>query len=127
MGTDDRLERAYHEHRPALLALNYRMLGSFVDAEDVVQEAFIRLKNTLSRGKHPDSERANLTTVTTRLAIDHLRSARVRREQYVGPWLPEPAVEGLTDLADAAALSDSLSTVFLVLLDQLTRSSGRCC
>lgn len=103
-----------------MLSLSYRMLGSFVDAEDVVQEAFIRLKGTLSRRERLDSERAYLTTVTTRLAIDHLRSARVRREQYVGPWLPEPAVEGLTDLADAAALSDSLSTAFLVLLDQLS-------
>ncbi|MBC3194639.1 RNA polymerase sigma factor SigJ [Pseudonocardia sp. C8] len=117
---DDRLERAYQQHRTALLALSYRMLGSFVDAEDVVQEAFIRLERALARGEQVDSERAYLTTVTTRLAIDHLRSARVRREQYVGPWLPEPAVEGLTDLADAAAWSDSLSTAFLLLLDQLT-------
>jgi RNA polymerase sigma-70 factor (ECF subfamily) len=123
MATDvsgDRLERAYVAHRPALLALSYRMLGSFVDAEDVVQEAFIRFKDTLARGAELDSERAFLTTVTTRLAIDQLRSARTRRERYVGPWLPEPAVDGLSDLGDAAALSDSLSTAFLLLLEQLT-------
>lgn len=118
--TDERLGRAYAAHRPALLALAYRMLGSFVDAEDVVQEAFIRFRRTLESDERLDSERAYLTTVTTRLAIDHLRSARVRREAYVGPWLPEPAVEGLTDLADQAALSDSLSTAFLVLLERLT-------
>ena len=118
--TGDRLERAYVAHRPALLSLSYRMLGSFVEAEDVVQEAFIRFKDTLIRGEQLTSERAYLTTVTTRLAIDQLRSARTRRERYVGPWLPEPAVEGLSDLADAAVLSDSLSTAFLVLLEQLT-------
>lgn len=118
--TDDWLERAYVAHRPALLALSYRMLGSFAEAEDVVQEAFIRLKDTLARGETLKSERAFLTTVTTRLAIDQLRSARTRRETYAGPWLPEPAVDGMTDLADTAVLSDSLSTAFLVLLEQLT-------
>lgn len=118
--TTERLEQAYVAHRPALLAIAYRMLGTFVDAEDVVQEAFIRFRRTLESGERLDSERAYLTTVTTRLAIDHLRSARVRREAYVGPWLPEPAVEGMTDLADEAAVSDSLSTAFLVLLERLT-------
>lgn len=123
MGTDvsgDRLERAYVAHRAALLSLSYRMLGSFEEAEDVVQEAFVRFKDTLAREERLDSERAYLTTVTTRLAIDQLRSARVRRERYVGPWLPEPAVEGMTDLSETAALSDSMSTAFLLLLDQLT-------
>lgn len=118
--TAERLEGAYVAHRAALLALSYRMLGSFVDAEDVVQEAFIRFKGTLASGERLDSERAYLMAVTTRLAIDQLRSARVRRETYVGPWLPEPAVDGLTDLADEAALSDSLSTAFLILLERLT-------
>jgi RNA polymerase sigma-70 factor (ECF subfamily) len=123
MGTDptaERFERAYVAHRSALLGLGYRMLGSFADAEDVVQEAFIRFKNKLASGEAVSSERAYLTALTTRLCIDQLRSARVRRETYVGPWLPEPAVEGLTDLADDVALSDSLSTAFLVLLERLT-------
>jgi RNA polymerase sigma-70 factor (ECF subfamily) len=118
--TTDGLADAYVAHRPALLALSYRMLGSFVEAEDIVQETFIRYERAFARGERVDSEAAYLTTVTTRLAIDHLRSARVRREAYVGPWLPEPAVEGLTDLADEAALSDSLSTAFLTLLERLT-------
>jgi RNA polymerase sigma-70 factor (ECF subfamily) len=116
----DRFERAYLAHRPALLGLSYRMLGSFADAEDVVQEAFLRFKSRLTSGEAVNSERAYLTAMTTRLCIDHLRSARVRRETYVGPWLPEPAVEGLTDLANDVALSDSLSTAFLVLLERLT-------
>jgi RNA polymerase sigma factor (sigma-70 family) len=123
MGSDltaERFERAYVAHRSALLGLSYRMLGSFADAEDVVQEAFIRFKRKLASGDALNSERAYLTAMTTRLCIDHLRSARVRRETYVGPWLPEPAVEGLTDLADDVALSDSLSTAFLVLLERLT-------
>lgn len=117
---EQRLARAYAEHRSALLAVAYRMLGTFGDAEDVVQEAFLRLRAALLAGEEPRVERAYLVTITTRLAIDHLRSARVRRESYVGPWLPEPAVEGLTDLADGAALADSLSTAFLLMLERLT-------
>ena len=102
--------------RPLLLSIAYRMLGSYADAEDVVQDAYLRLHRT-DRVEH---ERAFLTTVTTRLAIDHLRSARVRREQYTGPWLPEPVVDEYADLSDDAVLSDSLSTAFLVLLERLS-------
>jgi RNA polymerase sigma factor (sigma-70 family) len=116
---DDLLEEAYGDHRQALLGIAYRMVGSFSDAEDLVQDAFVRLRSALDSGVRPDSDRAYLVTITTRLAIDHLRSARVRREAYVGPWLPEPAVRGRTDLADDAALADSLSTAFLVLLERL--------
>src|SRR5262249_17939099 len=94
------------ELRPLLLSIAYRMLGTFGDAEDVVQEAYLRLH----REPSVDSPKAFLTTVTTRLAIDQLRSARRQREQYLGPWLPEPAVDEYVDLADRAALSDSLST-----------------
>ena len=118
--SDDRLAAEYAEHRRAALAVAYRMVGSFGDAEDVVQEAFLRLRAALERGTEPDDVRAYLVTITTRLAIDHLKSARVRRERYVGPWLPEPAVEGRTDLAEEVALADSLSTAFLVLLERLT-------
>ncbi len=101
------------------MGIAYRMVSSFSDAEDLVQDAFVRLRGALEAGRRPDSDRAYLVTITTRLAIDHLRSARVRREAYVGPWLPEPAVTGRTDLADDVALADSLSTAFLVLLERL--------
>ena len=102
--------------RPLLLSIAYRMLGSFGDAEDVVQEAYLRLH----REERVESPKAFLTTVTTRLAIDQLRSARRQRETYIGPWLPEPAVDEYVDLADRAALSDSLSTAFLVVLERLS-------
>ena len=104
------------ELRPLLLSIAYRMLGSFGDAEDVVQEAYLRLH----REDRVESPKAFLTTVTTRLAIDQLRSARRQREVYFGPWLPEPAVDEYVDLADRAALSDSLSTAFLVVLERLS-------
>jgi RNA polymerase sigma-70 factor (TIGR02957 family) len=104
------------EFRPLLLSIAYRMLGSFGDAEDVVQEAYLRLH----REERVDSPKAFLTTVTTRLAIDQLRSARRQRETYIGPWLPEPAVDEYVDLAERAALSDSLSTAFLVVLERLS-------
>jgi RNA polymerase sigma-70 factor (ECF subfamily) len=104
------------ELRPLLLSIAYRMLGTFGDAEDVVQEAYLRLH----REPGVTSPKSFLTTVTTRLAIDQLRSARRQREQYFGPWLPEPAVDEYVDLADRAALSDSLSTAFLVLLERLS-------
>jgi len=104
------------ELRPLLLSIAYRMLGSFGDAEDVVQEAYLRLH----RGEEVGSPKAFLTTVTTRLAIDQLRSARRQREVYFGPWLPEPAVDEYVDLAERAALSDSLSTAFLVVLERLS-------
>ncbi|TDO43284.1 RNA polymerase sigma-70 factor (ECF subfamily) [Kribbella sp. VKM Ac-2527] len=103
--------------RPLLLSIAYRMLGSFRDAEDVVQEAYLRLH------REPvavDSPKAFLTTVTTRLAIDQLRSARRQREVYVGPWLPEPAVDEYVDLSDEAVRSDSLTTAFLVVLERLS-------
>ena len=104
------------EIRPLLLSIAYRMLGSFGDAEDVVQEAYLRLH----REAEVESPKACLTTVTTRLAIDQLRSARRQREIYFGPWLPEPAVDEYVDLAERAALSDSLSTAFLVVLERLS-------
>jgi RNA polymerase sigma-70 factor (ECF subfamily) len=99
-------------------AVAYRMLGSVADAEDIVQEALLRL----SREQEPVREPAAwITTVTTRLAIDHLRLARVQRETYVGPWLPEPLLEDAAPGPAAhAELSDTLSQAFLVLLEQLT-------
>lgn len=104
--------------RPLLFSIAYRMVGEVGAAEDVVQEAYLRLHRETAEVR---DERAYLKTVTTRLAIDHLRSARVRRESYVGPWLPEPLVEAAEDDPAAhAELADSLSLAFLVLLERLS-------
>jgi RNA polymerase sigma-70 factor (ECF subfamily) len=89
------------------------MLGSVAEAEDVAQEAMLRL----TRGPPPDHPTAWITTVSTRLSLDVLRSARVTRETYIGPWLPEPLVG---DIADRVEMTDSLSQAFLVLLERLT-------
>ena len=78
------------ELRPRAFAIAYRMLGSVSEAEDVVQEALLRVHEALQRGEMISSPRAYIATVVTRLAIDELRSARMRRETYVGEWLPEP-------------------------------------
>jgi RNA polymerase sigma-70 factor (ECF subfamily) len=95
----------------------YRMLGSVGEAEDVAQEAVLRL----ARADEPIAEPAAwITTVATRLSISVLRSARMRREAYVGPWLPEPLVTGRDDPAEAVELADSLSQAFLVMLERLT-------
>ena len=109
----------YGELRPRAFAIAYRMLGSVSEAEDVVQEAFLRMHQTLRREEPITSPRAYVATLTTRLAIDQLRSARVRRESYVGEWLPEPLVTGPTP-AEAAETADSLSLAFLVLLESLS-------
>jgi len=109
------------ELRPAAFAIAYRMLGSVAEAEDVVQEALLRLHAALERGERLESPRAYLATVATRLSIDVLRSARVRRETYVGEWLPEPLVtDPADDPARQAEMSDSLSLAFLVLLESLS-------
>jgi len=99
-------------------AVAYRMLGSVADAEDVVQETLLRLSRVEDDLEEPT---AWVTTVATRLSIDHLRLARVRRETYVGPWLPDPIVdESAPGPAARAELSESLSQAFLVMLEQLT-------
>jgi RNA polymerase sigma-70 factor (TIGR02957 family) len=109
------------ELRPAAFAVAYRMLGSVAEAEDVVQEALLRLHRTLEAGERIESPRAYVATVATRLSIDVLRSARVRRETYVGEWLPEPLVTDPTeDPARHAEMADSLSLAFLVLLESLS-------
>jgi RNA polymerase sigma-70 factor (TIGR02957 family) len=109
------------ELRPRAFAVAYRMLGSVSDAEDIVQEALLRLHLALQQGERIESPHAYLSTVVTRLCIDQLRSARVRRESYVGEWLPEPLVDDRrSDPADHAEVADSLSLAFLVLLESLT-------
>src|SRR6185437_6207756 len=85
-------ERMLDELRPVSFAIAYRMLGSVSEAEDVVQEALLRVHQALDAGERIQSPRAFVATITTRLAINELRSARARRETYVGEWLPEPIV-----------------------------------
>ena len=109
----------YGELRPRAFAIAYQMLGSVSEAEDVVQEAFLRMHQTLRRDEPIASPRAYVATLVTRLAIDQLRSARARRERYVGEWLPEPLVNDPTP-ADRAETTDSLSLAFLVLLESLS-------
>jgi RNA polymerase sigma-70 factor (ECF subfamily) len=107
--------------RPRSFAIAYRMLGSVSEAEDIVQEALLRVYNATEQGEEISSPRAYAATVTTRLAIDELRSARARRETYVGEWLPEPVTERPEDdPARQAELADSLSLAFLVVLESLT-------
>jgi len=109
----------FTEYRPLMFSIAYRMTGSVNDAEDIVQEAFLRAAK--SKDTDAESPRAYLATITTRLAIDHLRSARVRRESYVGTWLPEPLLgEDTPGPAELAETSDSLSMAFLVLLESLS-------
>jgi RNA polymerase sigma-70 factor (ECF subfamily) len=105
----------FEEWRGLLFGIAYRMLGSATDAEDMVQEAYLRW---VQRPDHPvESVRAYLVTVVTRLSIDHLNSARVKREAYTGPWLPEPIVADQPAVVEQA---DSLTLAFLVLLEELT-------
>jgi RNA polymerase sigma-70 factor (ECF subfamily) len=111
----------YAGFRPLMFSIAYRMTGSVSDSEDIVQEAFLRLTRVLRDGTSIGSPKAYLSTVTTRLAISHLRSARVRRESYVGAWLPEPLLaDDEPGPAERAEMSDSLSMAFLVLLESLT-------
>lgn len=115
----DELDQVAQQERPRLIGLAYRMTGSLSDAEDIVQEALLRAHR--SRLHDIEVPAAYLTTITTRLAIDHQRSARVRRESYVGPWLPEPiAADPAPDAAASAELADTLSMAFLVVLETLT-------
>jgi RNA polymerase sigma-70 factor (ECF subfamily) len=146
--------QAYQELRPLMFAIAYRMLGSVSEAEDIVQEAFLRYHRAVTRSPAsaglrdqaetgpaapaggigpagPESPKAYLSAIVTRLCIDHQRSARVRREAYVGEWLPEPLLTGpaaagpaapmpAADPADLAEQADSLSMAFLLLLERLT-------
>jgi RNA polymerase sigma-70 factor, ECF subfamily len=113
------------ELRPLVFSIAYRMLGSVAEAEDIAQETLLRAHRELADGTEIGSPKAHLTAIATRLSIDHLRSARVRREAYVGPWLPEPLLTGAgadprVDLAADAERSDDLSLAFLLVLERLT-------
>jgi RNA polymerase sigma-70 factor (ECF subfamily) len=114
-------EEEFDELRRSAFAIAYRMLGSVSEAEDVMQEGFLRLHRARAGGEQIASPRAYLSTVVSRLALDQLRSARVRRETYVGEWLPEPLVASADDdPARKAEMADSLSLAFLVLLESLS-------
>jgi RNA polymerase sigma-70 factor (ECF subfamily) len=114
-------DEEYDQLRPAAFAIAYRMLGSVTEAEDVVQEGFLRLHRARAAGERIEMPRAYLSTIVSRLALDHLRSARARRETYVGEWLPEPLVASVEDdPASKAEMADSLSLAFLVLLESLS-------
>lgn len=108
---------SHDQLRPLMFAIAYRMLGSVAEAEDVIQEAFLRMHQSPAE---VDSPEAWATTITTRLAIDQLRSARVRRETYTGSWLPEPLVSTDDDPATAVERSDTLSMAFLLVLERLS-------
>src|ERR1700722_1469362 len=117
-GDADRLA-TFSQYRGLLFSVAYRMLGSVADAEDMVQETFIRWQQAAK--DEIRSPRAFLVTVITRLSINQLQSARVRREEYVGEWLPEPLVTGPgSDPLGALKIDESLSMAFLLLLERLT-------
>ena len=120
MTTDASATRAHDFEglRPLLFSIAYRILGSVSEAEDAVQETWMRYS---SAAACPESPRAYLSVTVTRVAIDVLRSARVRREEYVGPWFPEPLLEDpYQDPARSAELADSLSMAALLLLERLS-------
>lgn len=118
MANQGRLE-VFHQHQGLLFSIAYRMLGSAADAEDMLQETFIRWQQTSEA--EIQSPRAFLVTIISRLCINHLQSARVKREEYVGQWLPEPLLTGpASDLSATSRIDESLSMAFLVLLERLT-------
>ncbi|MFJ8822379.1 RNA polymerase sigma factor SigJ [Streptomyces sp. NPDC102467] len=121
MATDTAID-VFEEHRPVLMGVAYRMLGRVADAEDVVQDAWLRWSQAdRTEVREP---RAYLVRITTRLAVDRLRQAQSRRESYVGPWLPEPLVTDfgptVPDTAERAVLADSVSFAVLVVLESLS-------
>jgi RNA polymerase sigma-70 factor (ECF subfamily) len=111
----------FQELRPLLFSIAYRMLASVSDAEDILQNAFIRYEQSLRDGVEVASPKAYLSAIVTRLCIDQLRSAPKRRETYVGQWLPEPLLsDGVaTDPAAHSEQADSLSMAFLLVLERL--------
>ncbi|MGW5584321.1 RNA polymerase sigma-70 factor [Streptomyces sp. NPDC003857] len=120
--TIDAATEVFEEHRPVLMGVAYRMLGRVSDAEDVVQEAWLRWSRADRDAVR--APRGYLVRVTTRLAVDRLRQAQARKESYVGPWLPEPYAtdfgDAVPDTADRAVLTDSVSLAVLVVLESLS-------
>jgi RNA polymerase sigma-70 factor, ECF subfamily len=111
----------FEQCRPLMFSIAYRMIGSATEAEDIVQEAYLRYQTTAP--EHITSHKAFLSTVVTRLSLDHLQSAHIQRETYIGPWLPEPVLTASNKFfapAQQADLNDSISIAFLTLLEELT-------
>jgi RNA polymerase sigma-70 factor, ECF subfamily len=111
----DKLE-VFNEHRPLLFSIAYDMLGSAMDAEDMVQEVYLRWMDSPA----VELPKAYLSAIVTNLCINHLQSAKVQREEYLGPWLPEPLVTESNDPQQAAVLAETLSLAFLVMLERCT-------
>ena len=112
-------EDCFNERRSYLFAIAYRMSGSVMDAEDILQEAYLRWQNVPPESI--ETPRAYLVSIVTRLCIDQMRSARARRETYIGPWLPEPLnSQGKEAMTDHTELAETLSTAFLILLESLS-------
>ncbi|MBC7814327.1 MAG: RNA polymerase sigma-70 factor [Burkholderiales bacterium] len=111
--------QTFESYRPLLFSIAYRMLGSAMEAEDMVQEAYLRYEKADEPIEYP---KAYLTTIVTRLCLDHLKSAKTQREQYIGTWLPEPILTGgLTDLPGESMIQqESITLAFLVLLENLS-------
>ena len=107
----------FTSYRPLLFSIAYRMLGTVMDAEDILQETFLRWQR--ASVEEVENPRAYLSAVVTRLCIDQLRSARVQREEYIGPWLPEPLFMTEPAPIESTILAETLSTAFLVLLENL--------
>ena len=114
------MDDAFAELRPLLFSIAYRMLGSATEAEDIVQDAYLRARDV--RQDEVQSLKAYLSTIVTRLCLDHLRSAKAQREVYTGPWLPEPVLTNdlLAQPAEATEQADEISLAFMVLLERLT-------
>jgi RNA polymerase sigma-70 factor (ECF subfamily) len=114
-------ESEVSDYRPLAFAIAYRMLGSVSEAEDIVQEAFLRMHQAREGGVVIESPKAYLAALATRIAIDHLRSARVRRESYFGTWLPEPVLEeGEPAVDEEMERAESLSMAFMLMLEALS-------
>ena len=106
----------FNQHRPLLFSIAYNMLGSAMDAEDIVQDVYLRWIDSTE----VESPKAYLSTIATNLCINHLQSAQVKREEYFGPWLPEPIVTETNNPEQTAALSETLSLALLVMLESCT-------
>lgn len=114
------LAERFEDMRPLLIRHAYRMLGEYGEAEDVVQDAYLRWSDASDKGTRIEDDRAFLRTIVTRICLDRLRSARARREIYVGPWLPEPVLSDEREHPEAAALlADDISFALMLALERL--------
>lgn len=118
--SENRIAESFEAYRPLLFSIAYRMLGSASDAEDMLQEAYLRYQ--AAEGREISELKAYLCTIVTHLCLDFLKSARVQREKYIGPWLPEPVLTGeqYVNPFETAERHESISLAFLVLLESLT-------